>query len=244
MVLSPEWEIRSYRTRIRVTGIISQDGESWFVGSRRYLANWCQTSEKSVTNNLQKLLGKGLIRKRRKVVHGCTFNDYQAVPLPSTPGKKVPLTGEESSLDTGEESSPHTLEDSHTSSEEARIPFSEIIDYLNEKAGTRYRSQTPKTREHIRARWSDGYRLNDFKRVVDVKCADWLGDEKMGRYLCPDTLFGPKFEKYRNQPTPASLRAVLADFSSYDLSNKSSSQKITTEISDAYDWSGTDEIRF
>ena len=77
---------------------------------------------------------------------------------------------------------------------------SEIIDYLNDKAGTRYRASTAKTREHVRARIREGYTLDDFKRVIDVKVADWLGDDKMQRYLCPDTLFGSKFEKYLNQP--------------------------------------------
>lgn len=94
--------------------------------------------------------------------------------------------------------------DNQTTKEEKKeeIPFTAIIDYLNEKAGTRYRASTSKTREHIRARWREGYTLDDFRRVIDVKVADWLGDEKMERYLCPDTLFGTKFEKYLNQPTP------------------------------------------
>lgn len=83
------------------------------------------------------------------------------------------------------------------------IPFSEIINYLNEKAVTRYRTSAKKTQAHIRARWNEGYRLGDFKRVVDVKCAEWIGTE-FERYLCPDTLFGPKFEKYVNQPMPKS----------------------------------------
>lgn len=89
----------------------SQDGESWFTGSRGYLAAWCQTSEKSVTNNLKKLLEKGLIEKRTKTIHGCSFNDYRAVNATSLLGKKVPPTGEESSLGRGEESSHHTIED-------------------------------------------------------------------------------------------------------------------------------------
>jgi uncharacterized phage protein (TIGR02220 family) len=195
----------------------SQDDNSWFVGSRSYLAAWCQTSEKSVTNNLKKLLDRGLLRKRTKTEHGCTFNDYQAIVPSSIGGKKVPSTGEESAPDTGEESSPHTLEDSHTSSEDASILFSEIIDYLNEKANRRYRPSTPKTREHIRARWSEGYRLDDFKHVIDVKVADWLGDDKMDRYLCPDTLFGTKFEKYLNQPMKKSGVVVDEELAAYGI---------------------------
>ena len=81
------------------------------------------------------------------------------------------------------------------------IPYQEIVDYLNEKTGKRYRSAARSTSEHIHARWHDGYRLEDFKRVIDVKCAEWMGTE-FERYLRPDTLFGPKFENYANQPMP------------------------------------------
>jgi uncharacterized phage protein (TIGR02220 family) len=74
-----------------------------------------------------------------------------------------------------------------------------ITDYLNAKAGTRYRPTTAKTQKSIRARWNEGYRLDDFRRVIDVKCAEWKGTD-FEKYLCPETLFGTKFEKYLNQP--------------------------------------------
>lgn len=120
------------------------------------------------------------------------------------------------------------------------IPFAEIIDYLNEKAGTRYRASTPKTKANIRARWNEGYRLDDFIRVIDVKVADWLGDEKMARYLCPDTLFGTKFEKYLNQPIKATQQPT-GRLSDYNFAGK---QETITVTDDAYDWSGYDDIRF
>ena len=80
------------------------------------------------------------------------------------------------------------------------IPFSEIVGYLNESAGTRYRASTPKTREHIRARWREGYTLDDFRHVIDVKVAEWSGTD-FARFLRPETLFGTKFENYLNQQT-------------------------------------------
>lgn len=177
----------------------SQDGASWFVGSRKYLADWCQTSEKSVTNNLRKLLQKGLLRKRTKVEHGCTFNDYQAVSPTSTPGKKVPSTGEESSPVTGEESSPHTLEEDN-SSEDASISCSEIVDYLNEKTGRNFNVRTAATRKVISARLNEGYSVNDFKAVIDNMTAKWKGTD-WEQYLRPSTLFAPShFDEYLNTP--------------------------------------------
>ena len=81
---------------------------------------------------------------------------------------------------------------------ENQIPYDEIIDYLNCKAGTRFKPSSSKTRTKIHARWCDGFRLNDFKEVIDVKVAEWM-DTDMDKYLRPETLFGSKFEGYLNQ---------------------------------------------
>ena len=81
--------------------------------------------------------------------------------------------------------------------QEPDIPFAEIVGYLNERAGKRFRNGRPQTRTHIRARWAEGYRIEDFKQVIDTKVAEWLGTD-MEKHLCPDTLFGSKFEKYLN----------------------------------------------
>ena len=81
---------------------------------------------------------------------------------------------------------------------EPSIPFSEIISYLNEKTERSFKS-VESHKKNIRARWNEGYRLDDFKKVIDNKCADWLTDEKMNKYLQPSTLFGTKFDQYLNQ---------------------------------------------
>lgn len=73
----------------------------------------------------------------------------------------------------------------------------EVIEYLNMKAQTRYRTSTPKTKQLIRARLSEGFILDDFKIVIDNKCADWKGTE-WEKFLRPETLFGTKFEGYLN----------------------------------------------
>lgn len=76
------------------------------------------------------------------------------------------------------------------------IPYQEIVDYLNLKAGTSYRHSTSSTQKLIRARWNEGFRLDDFKQVIDNMTAKWKGDPKMEQYLRPQTLFGTKFESY------------------------------------------------
>ena len=73
-----------------------------------------------------------------------------------------------------------------------------VVEYLNEKTHSNYRESTPKTRRLIEARLKEGFTLDDFKTVIDKKCDDWMGDEKMEQYLRPETLFGTKFESYLN----------------------------------------------
>lgn len=79
----------------------------------------------------------------------------------------------------------------------------EIISCLNEKTKKHYKANTPKTVRLIRARLKEGFTVEDFKAVIEKKCDDWLGNEKMERYLRPETLFGTKFEGYLNE-TPNS----------------------------------------
>jgi uncharacterized phage protein (TIGR02220 family) len=74
----------------------------------------------------------------------------------------------------------------------------EVIDYLNTKAGTSFRSSSKSTKGHIKARLKEGYTLTDFKTVIDNKVKDWKGTD-MSQYLRPETLFGSKFEAYLNQ---------------------------------------------
>jgi uncharacterized phage protein (TIGR02220 family) len=78
------------------------------------------------------------------------------------------------------------------------IPFAQIVGLLNDQSGKRFRHGTEATKRHIRARWNEGYRLEDFQRVIQAKCAEWRGTE-MEKYLRPQTLFGPKFEAYANE---------------------------------------------
>ena len=79
------------------------------------------------------------------------------------------------------------------------IPYREIIDYLNQKAGKNFKHSAAGNKKVIKARWNEGCKLDQFKRVIDVKCQDWLNDENMNQYLQPSTLFGNKFDQYLNQ---------------------------------------------
>ena len=84
------------------------------------------------------------------------------------------------------------------------IPYSEIIDYLNKKTDRSFRN-VDANKKLIKARWNDGYKLEDFKKVIDNMVINWAGKEFNGipaeTYLQPKTLFGNKFDSYLNQIT-------------------------------------------
>ena len=76
--------------------------------------------------------------------------------------------------------------------------YSEVIKYLNEKANTNYRPSTKNTQSFISARLKEGFTVEDFKKVIDVKVKSWIGTD-FEKYLRPATLFGTKFENYLNE---------------------------------------------
>lgn len=73
-----------------------------------------------------------------------------------------------------------------------------IIDYLNNKTQQSYRYSESSMR-HIRARLAEKFTVADCKKVIDTKTEEWGKDDKMKKYLRPETLFGGKFENYLNQ---------------------------------------------
>ena len=76
--------------------------------------------------------------------------------------------------------------------------YKNIIDYLNLRLETNYKSSSAKTKALIDARLNEGFTEDDFKVVIDKKFDEWH-DSEMAQYLRPETLFSNKFESYLNQ---------------------------------------------
>ena len=81
-----------------------------------------------------------------------------------------------------------------TKNKELWIP----IIYLNQVANKRYKF-VDKTKKFLLARFNEGYTLEDFKQVIDVKTEEWKDNPEFFKYLRPETLFGSKFDSYLNQ---------------------------------------------
>lgn len=89
------------------------------------------------------------------------------------------------------------------------VPYKEIISYLNEKTGKKLRWDVKSNQKEIKARFNEGYTLDDFKTVIDKKYNEWgrkptkeelqRGIKDMRIYLRPKTLFGSNFDVYLNQ---------------------------------------------
>ena len=96
----------------------------------------------------------------------------------------------------------HAESESESESENItpKPPYARIVQRLNDKAGTAFKSTSRKTRDLIRARFNEGFTEEDFSTVIDAMCDEWLGDAEMCGYLRPETLFGTKFEGYLNRP--------------------------------------------
>ncbi len=78
----------------------------------------------------------------------------------------------------------------------------EVINYLNYHAklyGKKgFMKKGKKIRSLIRTKLKEGFTLEDFKKVIEIKTA-WLNDKSMHKYYRPITLFGGKFEDYLNE---------------------------------------------
>jgi len=87
----------------------------------------------------------------------------------------------------------------------------EVILFLNENCGTKYKVSTNATKNLIKAKLKEGFTLEDIKEVITIKKNEWLGTE-MEKYLRPQTLFGNKFESYLNQSTTIKIHSKISNY--------------------------------
>lgn len=125
-----------------------------------------------------------------------------------------------------------TITNTNTTSNSNSEIIKEIIDYLNVKTSKSFRSNNKETIKHINARLKEGYTIEDFKKVIDIKTSEWL-NTNMDQYLRPQTLFNNKFESYLNTKVNTVSKSngnddnVFADVAkrfTYDESKKSTTE--------------------
>lgn len=127
---------------------------------------------------------------------------YSKKPCTEKPCTEKPCTEKQSQINTN---IPNTKElnkeriNIYSRETKFEQEIDEIIQFLNEQASTHYRPNSKNTIKNIKARFKEGFTVNDFYTVIKKKCDEWLGTE-FEKFLNPDTLFCQKhFEKYLNQ---------------------------------------------
>jgi uncharacterized phage protein (TIGR02220 family) len=100
--------------------------------------------------------------------------------------------------------------------------YEEIIDFLNQSTGKNYKNNSAMNRKFITTRLNEGFTVDDFKRVIEVKSINWLGN-KMEQFLRPETLFSNKFESYLNEN-------VVSDTPNSNLKNTYDQVNLATEF--------------
>lgn len=122
--------------------------------------------------------------------------------------KNKPETKEEQEKDksktTEEQVKDINNNDNNVNNENKKNIYVEIIDLLNQKAGTNYKHTTKKTRDYIKARLNEGFTYDDFEKVIHYCCTEWKGktfsNGQLGdSYLQPSTLFNNKFDERLNK---------------------------------------------
>lgn len=98
----------------------------------------------------------------------------------------------------------------------SKVQFArEVVDYFNEKCGKRLKVTSGVLRL-INARRDDGFSLEDFKQVIEIKRAHWAGTD-MEKFLRPETIFTGKMNSYLNESGTNSKAGTMAmyDFSTF-----------------------------
>lgn len=187
--------------------------DSFFM-SNAAMAKRFNCTNRTIISSLNRLEEYGYIRRKN------IYKGKQIIRREIMIGSKADFTGVVTSVSRGYRSSLHggsdadftdnrtinrtsnRAEEDILSGEPDHAPYQEILDYLNSKVGTSYRASNKATQRLIKARSNEGFEVEDFKKVIDIKAAAWKGDPKMSQYLRPTTLFGTKFESYLNEPMP------------------------------------------
>ncbi len=188
ILLKANWKDAEWR------GITISRGQ--MVTSIEHLSTECNMSFQEVRTALSKLEKTGEINKqttnRYTLITVNKYNIYQISATNKQQTNNKQTTNKQQQLNKNNKNNKKNIE--------SVAKRDAIVEYLNEKTGKHFKKTTGETIKHINARFDEGYTVDDFKKVIDMKTEEWGRDKKMCKYLRPDTLFRPSnFESYVNE---------------------------------------------
>lgn len=173
-----------------ITALCNERGFCW--AGDKYFADLYGVSKTTVQNWLKALFENNYISKEIEYKEGSKEILHRYIRILEYPTQENLHTPTQENLRDNNTLINNT-KNNMSSSE--KIPYKEIISYLNQVTNKKYKV-TQKWKDLIKARWNEGQRLEDFKKVINVKSSQWLNDSNMNKYLRPQTLFGNKFDDY------------------------------------------------
>lgn len=217
--LTGEYAAASLLNQIVFWSDKSKRNDGFFYKTYKEWEEELSLSEYQVRRSVEKLEEKGVVETKLKKANGSpTIHyklDYEALQQWILKNLKdrnqrtssMDTEGNEESLTVDYKHKNTTVDKDHSPAKAAQIPYKEIIEHLNEKTGKNISYKSKGNRNLIKARWNEDYTLEDFKKVIDNKVADWFGKDvtfnngkKAETYLHPSTLFRlSNFDKYLNQ---------------------------------------------
>lgn len=154
--------------------------------SNKHFAEVLDRSESTISRLVNELVEAGYLNSivDREDANKRTLTLYAKTPIP---------------IRKNEDTYTQKREDNNTIYNNTKLNiFKESIIYLNDKAGTSFKYTNKANQRLISSRVDEGYKLEDFKQVIDNMVAKWKGTE-WEQYLRPQTLFqASKFENYLN----------------------------------------------
>lgn len=163
-----------------------QVGVSQDTLSKRW--SWSRGKVKRFLNELE--MDQQIVQQKNNVTSLLSitkYNEYQ-----SNETTDEPTNGQQTVQQTDTNKNDKNNKEEKESKDKARVL--EVVQYLNQMTGKNF-----KTAKGLLKRFTEGYSVDDAKKVIDIKCAEWLHDPKMKTFLRPDTLFSGKFDGYLNQ---------------------------------------------
>src|SRR5690625_108051 len=187
-----------------ITALCNQEGYCW--ASNSYFSELYGVSKVTISKWINQLKEKGYIDSRITYKEGSKEIDKRYLTILNDPIK------EKLNTPIKEKFKDNNTDINNTSNKD----IVEIINYLNDVANKNYRHTTRKTQSLIKARINEGFTVEDFKRVIDIKTSEWNHNPKMQKFIRPETLFGTKFESYLNQNIPIKQKGEI-DLDQFDL---------------------------
>lgn len=201
----------------------------WFDFPLSYIQKSIGASKNTVLRSLEKLIELNCIKKQVFTIHNVKLVKYRHTDIEelkhqfqkeTTPSAKTEPGGSAKTEHNNTIINKPISNTLFSEKEEIKSIPESVIDYLNEKLKSKRGFQ--KTNSNlglIKTRIKEGARFEDFKKVIDLKYDEWIGQEKTKVWLRPSTLFGNKFDSYIVQ---AEAKAVSNDGSDNFVFNPTS----------------------